>query len=137
MTGIEGLVGSRFGDTLTGDKHANVLDGGAGNDVIRGGKGADVMIGGTGDDTFVWSRSDVGTGVDRIADFGNGHDVLNMADLFKGQKGNHADKVKLVDDAAGSHLMAKIGDSYVEVAMLEGVHHTSAADLLKAGMLLV
>ncbi len=137
VSGIEALVGSAFADTLSGDKAANVIDGGAGNDVLRGGKGADVLIGGSGDDTFVWARSDVGKGVDRITDFGNGHDVLDLSGVFAGQKGTHADKLKLVDDAAGSHVMAKIGGNFVEVAMLDNVHNTSAADLLNAGMLLV
>ncbi len=135
--GIEAVVGSAYNDKLVGDKGANLIDGGAGNDLLSGGKGADVLIGGAGNDTFVWARSDVGTGVDHVTDFGKGHDMLDLSDLFAGQKGNHADKVQLVDDVAGSHLMAKIGGSFVEVAMLDNVHHTSAADLLKAGMLLV
>ena len=137
VTGIEALVGSSFNDTLAGDKGSNVIDGGAGDDHIRGGKGADVLIGGEGNDTFVWSRSDVGTGVDHVKDFGNGQDVLDLSALFAGQKGDHASKVQVVDDTAGSHLMAKIGGSFVEVAMLENVHGTTTADLLKAGMLLV
>ena len=135
--GIEALIGSSFGDNLTGDKAANAIDGGDGSDHIRGGKGADVLTGGAGDDTFVWARSDVGHGVDHVTDFGNGHDVLDLSAVFKGQTGNHADKIQMIDDVAGSHLMAKIGGSYVEVAMLDNVHHTTAADLLKAGMLLV
>ncbi len=135
--GVEAVIGSSSGDVLIGDKAANYIDGGAGSDHLRGGKGADVLTGGTGDDSFIWARSDVGHGVDRITDFGNGHDVLDLSAVFKGQKGNHADKVQLIDDATGSHLMAKIGGSYIEVAMLDNVHHTSAADLLKAGMLLV
>lgn len=135
--GIEALVGSSFDDTLYGDKGANTIDGGAGNDTIRGGKGADTLTGGAGNDTFVWARTDVGHGVDHVTDFGNGHDVLNLSAVFKGQVGNHADKVQVIDDVLGSHLMAKIGGSFVEVAMLDNVHHTSSADLLKAGMLLV
>ncbi|MFO1151169.1 MAG: matrixin family metalloprotease [Alsobacter sp.] len=51
-SGVEGLIGSGFADTLTGDGGSNRLSGGAGNDVIDGGVGADTMLGGAGDDTF-------------------------------------------------------------------------------------
>ncbi len=135
--GVEGIKGSANNDSLTGDKTANVIDGGAGNDYIRGGKGADVLTGGSGDDYFYWKKSDVGTGVDYIKDFGNGKDLLNLHDVLKGSKGSFTDNVKLVDDVTGSHLWAKVGGSFQEVAVLEGVHHTSASDLLKAGLLLV
>jgi len=52
LAGIENLVGSTFGDTLTGDAGANRLDGGLGNDTLNGGEGDDVLIGGLGDDTL-------------------------------------------------------------------------------------
>jgi len=39
LLGIEGLVGSKFGDTLHGDSGANLLDGGLGNDTLTGGGG--------------------------------------------------------------------------------------------------
>lgn len=137
ITGVEAVVGSGFADTLTGDKADNTIFGGAGDDHIRGGKGSDLLIGGDGNDTFIWARSDIGKGVDKIADFGNGKDVLDLTAVFAGQKGDHSSKVQLVDDVAGSHLMAKIGGQFVEVAMLDNVHNTTAADLMKAGMLLV
>ncbi len=137
VTGVEAVIGSKFADTLIGGKGDNFLSGGAGDDHIRGGKGSDIMSGGDGNDTFVWARSDLGKGVDTITDFGNGKDALDLTAVFAGQKGDHASKVQIVDDVAGSHLMAKIGGQFVEVAMLDNVHNTSAADLLKAGMLLV
>jgi subtilisin family serine protease len=46
LTGIENLVGSGYGDTLTGDAAANRIDGGAGDDLIDGAAGNDVLIGG-------------------------------------------------------------------------------------------
>lgn len=137
VSGVEAVMGSAFADTLIGDKSDNVFSGGAGDDHIRGGKGSDLLSGGDGNDTFIWARSDVGNGVDRITDFGNGNDVLDLTAVFAGQKGDHGNKVQLVDDFAGSHLMAKIGGQFVEVAMLDNVHNTTAADLMKAGMLLV
>jgi Ca2+-binding RTX toxin-like protein len=137
ISGVEAVKGSAFNDTLTGDKGSNYLDSGAGNDVLRGGKGADTLVGGTGNDTFVWGKKDIGTGIDTVKDFGNGHDVLDLRALFQGSQKANAGNVKVVDSAEGSHLWAKVGGSFQEVAVLEGVHHTTSGDLLKAGLLLV
>ena len=49
LTGIEGLVGSSFADTLIGD---------GGNNTFDGGPGADTMIGGTGNDTYYFDRAE-------------------------------------------------------------------------------
>ena len=48
---IDGVEGSRFGDTITGDNRGNVFDGGEGNDVIRGRAGRDLFYLGAGNDT--------------------------------------------------------------------------------------
>jgi Ca2+-binding RTX toxin-like protein len=137
ISGVEAVIGSAFNDVLTGDKGNNYIDGGFGNDVLRGGKGADTLVGNGGDDTFYWAKKDLGTGVDTIKDFGNGHDVLNLHDILKGSKGTLADNVKLVDDVSGSHLWAKVGGSFVDVAVLEGIHGHSASELYKAGAILI
>ncbi len=55
LSGIENLLGSGQGDTLTGNGTVNVLDGGAGNDVLRGGLGNDVLDGGADSDTAVFA----------------------------------------------------------------------------------
>ncbi|MBM6592589.1 calcium-binding protein [Microvirga pudoricolor] len=47
---IEGLLGSKFNDTLVGSDGDNVLEGGLGDDVLIGGAGADKFLGGTVDD---------------------------------------------------------------------------------------
>jgi Ca2+-binding RTX toxin-like protein len=142
MWGVEGVVGTKFADVLRGDKNANVIDGGAGNDVIRGAAGADLLTGGSGSDSFVFHLKDVVDaqgkflGTDRITDFSK-EDTLDLRGVFKGQDGNHADLVKLVNDAQGTHVFAKTNAGYFEVATLDGVHHNSAAEMMKAGMLLV
>lgn len=60
LTGVENLIGSKFGDTLTGNPTYNILEGRAGNDVLRGWSGADTLIGGLGNDTlFVENTRDV------------------------------------------------------------------------------
>jgi uncharacterized delta-60 repeat protein len=55
LSGIENLIGSAFGDTLSGDGSANKIDGGSGNDTLTGGAGNDTMQGGDGSDTAVFS----------------------------------------------------------------------------------
>ncbi|MGU5763986.1 beta strand repeat-containing protein, partial [Aeromonas allosaccharophila] len=105
ISGIENLIGSNFGDTLTGNGSANVLFGAGGNDtlvglggddVLIGGEGIDLLVGGSGNDmltggsgkdTFKWGASDAG-GVDVIKDFttGAGGDVLDLSELLTGEQ---------------------------------------------------
>ena len=63
FTGIEGLLGSNFAETLYGDGNANSLDGGAGDDFLSGGGGADALYGGAGTDTADYSGSSLGVTV--------------------------------------------------------------------------
>ncbi|HYC97928.1 calcium-binding protein, partial [Brevundimonas sp.] len=69
FSGIENLIGSALGDSLTGDANANLLTGNAGadqlagadgNDTLRGGAGADVLTGGAGIDTADYSAAAAG-----------------------------------------------------------------------------
>ena len=72
ISGIEGLVGSAFADTLTGDANVNRIEGGGGNDALDGGAGADVMIGGEGNDSYV-----VDNAGDQVAEaVGGGVDIV-------------------------------------------------------------
>jgi Ca2+-binding RTX toxin-like protein len=52
LSGIENLIGSASGDTLTGNNVGNVIDGGAGSDTITGNLGSDSIIGGDGNDVI-------------------------------------------------------------------------------------
>jgi Ca2+-binding RTX toxin-like protein len=70
LLGFEGIVGSRFADTLKGDSKVNFLDGAAGDDVITGGLGHDTISGGGGSDSL-----NGGSGADRILG-GAGVDTL-------------------------------------------------------------
>ena len=141
FSGFEAVVGSAFADFMKGSKAGETLVGGAGNDVLRGLGGADVLTGGEGDDTFVFLKKDVldGTGhlgVDRVTDFAQG-DRLDLSDFLKGQKYGSIDEVvHVVDGANGSTVQVKVGATFVDVVTLDGVHNTSAAELMKAGMLL-
>jgi len=70
-TGIEGILGSAFSDTLVGDESDNYLAGNAGDDILMGGGGNDTLIGGIGSDTLSG-----GAGNDLLAG-GMGADVLD------------------------------------------------------------
>jgi methionine-rich copper-binding protein CopC/Ca2+-binding RTX toxin-like protein len=52
LVGIEAVVGTEFGDTLTGSAGADALYGEYGDDRLTGGAGADTLQGGRGTDRF-------------------------------------------------------------------------------------
>lgn len=76
LVNIQGLVGSRFDDTLIGDDSAwNSLYGEEGNDTLLGQGGSDFLVGGVGDDTI-----DGGLGVDIASSYqATGPIVANLA----------------------------------------------------------
>jgi Ca2+-binding RTX toxin-like protein len=69
IVGIENVIGSSVGDSLTGDSGNNRLDGGA---------GADTMVGGLGNDTYVVDN--VGDVVTENANEGNDTVLSSLAD---------------------------------------------------------
>ncbi len=68
VSGLDTLVGGTGNDRLFGGTDADVLIGGAGNDQLTGGRGADL---------FVFDG-----GQDRVTDFTNGVDKLDVSSLF-------------------------------------------------------
>lgn len=56
-SGIAGLAGSSYADTLVGDGNANTLSGDVGDDVLEGLAGADILDGGTGSDTASYAHA--------------------------------------------------------------------------------
>ena len=80
-SGIEGLTGSSFDDTLAGGDSTttDVLDGGAGDDSLDGRDGDDSLLGGSGDDTIFGGMGldtiDGGADADSI-DGGEGADSI-------------------------------------------------------------
>jgi serralysin len=135
IDGIEAVIGSGFDDVLKGDKRDNALDGGDGNDVMRGGKGADVLTGGAGKDTFAWYAKDLDGRADRIIDFEVG-DTVDLSHLFNGMRGDAADLVRVQDGRDGLTIQARVGDTFVDVVTLSGVHDMTTQDLLAQGALL-
>jgi Ca2+-binding RTX toxin-like protein len=72
------LGGDSGNDTLRGNAGDDRLSGGTGTDRLRGGTGDDLLTGGAGVDVFLFSLAD---GIDRIADFTNGQDLLGLTEL--------------------------------------------------------
>ncbi|MBU0642525.1 MAG: Hint domain-containing protein [Alphaproteobacteria bacterium] len=92
-SGIDGIIGSDFDDTLIGfdgqstdgvDSYTNVFYGGAGDDYLDGAGGDDELYGGTGNDTIIG-----GAGADLI-DGGDGDDTIYAGggDTITGGEGN-------------------------------------------------
>lgn len=78
LSGNEGddtLNGNNGGDTLLGGAGDDRLEGNAGSDSLNGEAGDDVLRGGIGADTFVF---EVGSENDRISDFQNGIDTIEI-----------------------------------------------------------
>ncbi|HYI39636.1 MAG TPA: hypothetical protein VE053_04875 [Allosphingosinicella sp.] len=67
-------------DELQGNVGDDALDGGSGDDLLIGGEGADTLTGGTGGDLFRFFEGDsgAGAGADRIVDFVNWVDKLDL-----------------------------------------------------------
>jgi Ca2+-binding RTX toxin-like protein len=123
LTGIENLIGSAFGDTLTGDTAANridagdgddTLDGGDGDDLLRGGLGADLITGGLGVDTATYSDAAIGVTVDLSVTVaqdtvGAGSDTLGGIENLIGS----AFGDDLTGDAGANRIDAGDGDDTV------------------------
>lgn len=58
LSGIEGVLGSNFADSLTGDAGSNRFYGLDGDDGLNGGGGADVLLGGNGSDIVAGGADD-------------------------------------------------------------------------------
>lgn len=86
------LQGEGGKDELIGAKGDDRLVGGSGDDILNGGRGNDVLIGGSGRDRFVLLG---GQNTDRILDFQNGIDLLELparlsfSDLTISQQGRN------------------------------------------------
>ena len=97
------LLGSSVANYLDGDDGDDVIDGrggddrlfgragnddilgGSGDDLLRGGEGGDDLIGGTGADVFIYlsalDSAVTGIGRDRILDFEQGVDLIDLSDM--------------------------------------------------------
>lgn len=103
---IEGLSGSRWGDTLAGNGSSNTLSGGGGNDSLIGRGGNDKLYGGAGND-----RLNGGAGADRL-DGGTGIDRADYSDAARGLRADLQIPSANTGDARG--------DSYVSIEQVAG-----------------
>ncbi len=73
------VAGDEGADFLGGGAGADSLLGGAGGDRLNGGTGGDQLTGGGGTDTFIFRTGDSSaTAVDRITDFADGVDMMEV-----------------------------------------------------------
>ena len=144
LSGIETLLGSKFGDSLTGGLTANSLIGGSGNDLIIGGGGADQLSGSSGRDVFRYlTLGDSALAArDLITDLG-GKDRIDLSALdadantagdqaflqvaaFTGAAG----QLRLTYDAGAQQTTLAVdvnGDGLADFALLIAGEHLSAA----------
>ena len=116
--GVEYVIGSTFGDTITGDVAINRLmggagndriDGAAGNDYLLGEAGNDMLIGGAGADVFVFDKS---FGKDTISDFWAGVGRTDRVWITNTDIHSFADVLShSVDSAAGVVFTISTQDS--------------------------
>ncbi|WP_430450547.1 hypothetical protein [Rhodophyticola sp.] len=98
------------------------LEGNAGNDTLDGGAGADVLKGGIGADTFVFG---MGYGADRVADFQNGIDAIEIdAALLGGGAPEASDLVAYAGRDADGFLILDFGNG--DTLTFTGVTNTGA-----------
>jgi Ca2+-binding RTX toxin-like protein len=153
LTGIENIVGSARGDTLTGSGGANMLSGEDSNDRLTGAGGADVLNGGAGADLFTYRAVGDSTaaiaGRDTIQDFnslegdridlsqidadgnaGNGDGAFSF--IGKGAFTGAGAEVRF--EAAGNDLLVQAdtnGDKVADFAILvQGTATLTAADFV-------
>ncbi|WP_218124478.1 type I secretion C-terminal target domain-containing protein [Franzmannia pantelleriensis] len=96
-------------NVLFGSDAADTLEGTSENDVIVGGAGNDTLTGGDGDDVFRWNFGDQGDSDsptnDIVTDFGNGDNILDIADLLQGEnESNIGDFVMAAQDGSDTVL---------------------------------
>jgi len=135
FSGIEGIIGTMFGDIITGNAGDNVIDGLAGNDVLAGFKGDDVINGGDGND-FITGGSgadtiDGGAGTSDMARY-VGSDAGVSVDLGAGTaSGGHAagDMLSNIEFLFGSSF----SDSLTGDANNNWLYGAGGDDMLSGG----
>lgn len=124
---IEGVLGSRFGDTLAGGAGGDVLSGGDGDDSIDGRAGNDLVSGGRGNDTLTGGEAPDNTDVDTAsyvsaagpvnvdlaagtATGGDGNDSLIGIEGVEGSGFNDT----LLGDANGNQFTGRAGNDFID-----------------------
>jgi len=116
LSGIEGVSGSAFDDTLYAGVLRAVLEGGAGDDRLYGGAASDLLLGGAGNDHIYGSA-----GAD-VIDGGAGLDFARYDSSGAGVSVDLSTGVASGGDAAGDTLTG-----------VEGVVGSAFADVIQGG----
>lgn len=102
LSGIERVLGSNLGDSLSGDSSANMLFGREGADLLQGLGGDDSLFGGAGDDTL-----NGGAGNDQVAYFLDGGTLGVTVDMRTGLATDtfgNTDRLISIEQIHGSDL---------------------------------
>ncbi|RAZ84276.1 calcium-binding protein [Cereibacter johrii] len=153
LTGVENVIGGRYGDTIGGNAGNNLLSGEdgndlltgqAGNDTLLGGSGSDTLLGGAGNDvldggedgSFDWANFltpgavtvDLAQGIVRSTAFGT-DSITGVEGIVTG---SGADLIRGDDD--NNELYGSAGnDTLYGGAGNDSLHGGSGADLLVGG----
>lgn len=114
--GNDTLSGGNDDDTLLGENGKDRLEGNQGNDTLEGGRGNDFLRGGGGNDVFVF---EAGAGTDKIRDFVQGQDIMEISDHAGGFG-------SLVISTVGSDLRVEHDGGVITLILQGGTTLTSA-----------
>ena len=141
--GSDTLFGRDGDDTLMGGLGDDSLRGDAGEDVLIGGLGLDRLIGGEDDDVFVFETiadTQVGAQRDRILDFTQGADLINLGALNPAEFAfvdsgpfTAVNQVRVIDSGTGSSIVQINADSDLDPEAeiwVEGVIGLTADDFI-------
>ena len=143
LTGIEGLGGSAFDDTLTGDDNGNTLNGTGGDDTLGGLGSNDTLVGADGNDTLEGGNDndwlDGGAGNDQL-DGGAGWDSATYQSATAGvvanlQTGTAADGLGGTDSLTGIESLfgSAFSDSFTGDANGNSLNGNGGNDTLSGG----
>jgi Ca2+-binding RTX toxin-like protein len=109
LLNIEGVIGSRYNDTLTAGASGSTLTGGDGNDTLVAGAGADTLEGGIGINTVSYADDSIGVAVDLEAGtaaggYATGDMLDDIANLIGGSGAD-----ELTGDGAANRLDGGLG----------------------------
>ena len=140
LSGIEGVKGTDFGDTLTGNAGANLLRGGAGSDVVYGLGGNDTITD-EGYYTDDWGFRHDGPTADYLRG-GDGDDLISGGEEFDDLNGNEGNDTVHGDDGddwvvGGKDQDLLFGDDGADIVLGNLGNDTAAggegADTLRGG----
>ncbi|MCT4553512.1 MAG: M10 family metallopeptidase C-terminal domain-containing protein [Pelagimonas sp.] len=142
-SGDDRLEGGLGNDTLLGGSDEDRLLGGDGNDLLRGGASNDTLIGGAGNDVFDFNTVSDSAELkwDRIADFTQGEDLIDLGDLVEGQlelnllgsfAGGGVASIRTVETGGDTRINIDVdGDGVRDMRIdLQGVTGIAATDFL-------